>query len=378
MKYFDSETQKKEKEVFSKYQNGRALSINSNMPYQQTCYLQDGLLYVEREYDFLKDPYLYLYQNNVERFSLNSETGKKSKHKYMRLEIPKDRFKKSKHKYMRLEIPKDRFKKSKHKYMRLEIPKDRFKKSNKKCNEFKGKRYQCYTAESYNNSIWIWVDTQKKEFTEEGFYDQFVFNNQLIVKKELYYKHRNVSRITILKRSDEKEVDLTDKIKQLKVISDEDRMYAPIDQNEKYETKPIKEGDVLPAYYYRDVDFKIQELNRFKGNGKYTLLEFWGTWCGPCLKAAPKLAALQKEFNDHLEILSFNCKDYKSSYVKKMISHKKLSWKQAFVTPKLLSILNPINRFPTIVLLDDHMKVILIGNPHQDMEQLKEIVSQVK
>jgi len=344
MKYFDSETQKKEKEVFSKYQNGRALSVNSNMPYQQTCYLQDGLLYVEREYDFLKDPYLYLYQNNVERFSLNSETGKKSKHKYMSLEISKDRF----------------------------------KKSNKKCNEFKGKRYQCYTAESYNNSIWIWVDTQKKEFTEEGFYDQFVFNNQLIVKKELYYKHRNVSRITILKRSDEKEVDLTDKIKQLKVISDEDRMYAPIDQNEKYEAKPIKEGDVLPAYYYRDIDFKIQELNRFKENGKYTLLEFWGTWCGPCLKAAPKLAALQKEFNDHLEILSFNCKDHKSSYVKKMISHKKLSWKQAFVTPKLLSILNPINRFPTIVLLDDHMKVILIGNPHQDMEQLKEIVSKFK
>lgn len=43
-----------------------------------------------------------------------------------------------------------------------------------------------------------------------------------------------------------------------------------------------------------------------KTEGKFILLDFWATWCGPCRKVIPELNAYQKKFKDDLVVIGLS------------------------------------------------------------------------
>lgn len=59
----------------------------------------------------------------------------------------------------------------------------------------------------------------------------------------------------------------------------------------------LKPGDRVPAdFTLPDLDGQPQSLAQFRG--KRVLLNFWATWCHPCLEEMPALAAAQKTHAD--------------------------------------------------------------------------------
>jgi thiol-disulfide isomerase/thioredoxin len=40
--------------------------------------------------------------------------------------------------------------------------------------------------------------------------------------------------------------------------------------------------------------------------GKFVLIEFWATWCGPCRRSIPHLNELQQKFNDRLVVIGIS------------------------------------------------------------------------
>lgn len=60
--------------------------------------------------------------------------------------------------------------------------------------------------------------------------------------------------------------------------------------------KNLKIGDRYADFAQQDVNGKLRKLSEF--NGKVVLLEFWGSWCGPCRKGNPELVKIYNEFKE--------------------------------------------------------------------------------
>lgn len=61
-------------------------------------------------------------------------------------------------------------------------------------------------------------------------------------------------------------------------------------------------NDLAPEIESELIDgtpFKLSDLR-----GKYVVLDFWGSWCGPCLADAPKLVQLHDKFGDQAVFVS--------------------------------------------------------------------------
>lgn len=57
-----------------------------------------------------------------------------------------------------------------------------------------------------------------------------------------------------------------------------------------------KAGDMAPALSVEEW-LKGEPVTSFE-NDKVYLVEFWGTWCGPCIENIPHLSELQKKYSD--------------------------------------------------------------------------------
>lgn len=69
---------------------------------------------------------------------------------------------------------------------------------------------------------------------------------------------------------------------------------ASTSDGEEFHT--LRVGDLLPA-----VDFALADGRRVGRDqllGRVAVIDFWATWCAPCLGAFPKFNSLEEEFRD--------------------------------------------------------------------------------
>ncbi|MDD2793745.1 MAG: TlpA disulfide reductase family protein [Sediminibacterium sp.] len=142
-----------------------------------------------------------------------------------------------------------------------------------------------------------------------------------------------------------------------------------IDQLTKLNT-----GDVAKEIELTNVSGKKTALSSFKN--KVIYLEFWATWCGPCLQEKPAMEELINTFkgNDSVVILSVSIDEDPIKWKNYLVKHSKNSH-EYIVDRVMLKDYNLIG-VPRMVLIDKNFKIVLLNAPGPRSKQLKELLKQ--
>jgi thiol-disulfide isomerase/thioredoxin len=106
-----------------------------------------------------------------------------------------------------------------------------------------------------------------------------------------------------------------------------------------------------PNFSVVTLDREFVELSSLKG--KVVLLDFWGTWCPPCVAAVPALRDLQKRHAKDAFVLLGVSSDNEEAVVRSFTEQNRLIWPQYWDRDRKVQQAFDIRAYPTYVLIDD-------------------------
>lgn len=127
------------------------------------------------------------------------------------------------------------------------------------------------------------------------------------------------------------------------------------------EVKKTASGADYAEFSFNDDKGNTVKLSDVLGKGKYVLLEFWASWCGPCRADIPHLKEAYSLYHpEGFEVVSVSMDDDKAKWLQ-AIADEKMTWTQVSDLQAFkgdLSKLYNFNGIPTCLLIDPNGKIV--------------------
>ena len=115
--------------------------------------------------------------------------------------------------------------------------------------------------------------------------------------------------------------------------------------------RPPTRTDPAPDFDLPDIDGKTISLAAQKG--RVTLLNFWGTWCGPCQGEIPDLIKIDREFQgQNVNVIGIALSETSEKTLRDWCKTRGVAYRQAMATPEIQRVFGDVHEVPVTVLID--------------------------
>lgn len=129
-----------------------------------------------------------------------------------------------------------------------------------------------------------------------------------------------------------------------------------------------------PSFTTKTIDGELIDLKKFKG--RYILLDFWATWCPPCMREIPFIKEIRNDIPENkLVIIGIN-KDMTIEKCKNAVLKHELNWLHIFDVQDKLYNLFGVSALPTTIIINDKGIIIYNSNVTQDKEKMLRLLKE--
>jgi len=144
--------------------------------------------------------------------------------------------------------------------------------------------------------------------------------------------------------------------------------------NKVFRKPKYENGEVAPDFTIELIDGTTMQLSDLRG--QFVLLDFWGSWCGPCRAENPQLVQLYTKYYQKkpgLEIISIGIENNEERW-KRAIKSDGLFWKYHSSDLKRFQSevgnLYGVKEIPTKYLISEEGKIIGVNLPFDQLDKL--------
>lgn len=219
------------------------------------------------------------------------------------------------------------------------------------------------------------IDGQTQAFYDAGWERYFAYKFQF--KKK--YIHNGIGRFLFL--DDAAYCDDPYFYKLFELLSDRDKRRCDVKDAYEFRKKRDEQKEFVGKPF---LDFSLMDsvgkevrISDYVGKSRLLYLDFWASWCGPCLAQEPHIKELyQKYKGDDFEVLGISLDVTKERWLSAVEKKKGLSWPELYVGSRAreeeLRKLYQIVGIPYGVLIDQSGKVVCVAGGWQELKALLE------